>query len=82
MRVLDFDHEDPSSKSGEIGRLATSGMPWERIVAEIEKCSVRCANCHRRRTAAMRGYWRHGVEVRRRADEHERSTARLAALLS
>lgn len=81
MRVLDFDHEDPSSKSGEIGRLATSGMPWERIVAEIEKCSVRCANCHRRRTAAMRGYWRPGVEVRRRADEHERSTARLAALL-
>jgi hypothetical protein len=82
VRVLEFDHEDPSSKAAEIGRLAACSMPWNRIQAEIEKCSVRCANCHRRRTATMRGYWRDGVEVRRRADEFENASARLAALLA
>jgi hypothetical protein len=28
------------------------------LKAEIAKCQVRCANCHRRRTAAQFGWWR------------------------
>jgi hypothetical protein len=31
---------------------------WATILAEIEKCEVVCANCHRRRTAARMGYFR------------------------
>jgi hypothetical protein len=31
--------------------------PWSRVLLEIEKCDVRCANCHRRRTAQQYG-WR------------------------
>src|ERR1700732_4948458 len=46
--VLDFDHRDPATK-----RLAISSMlegySWAQIEAEIAKCDVRCANCHRRR---------------------------------
>jgi hypothetical protein len=48
--VLDFDHRDPSLKRCEVGRLA-SRKPWADVWAEIQKCDVRCANCHRRRTA-------------------------------
>lgn len=48
--VLDFDHRDPATKRGDVARLAAS-KAWPQIVAEIAKCDVRCANCHRRRTA-------------------------------
>ncbi len=48
--VLDFDHRDPSQKRGDIARLAPK-KAWRQILAEIAKCDVRCANCHRRRTA-------------------------------
>ena len=48
--VLDFDHRDAAAK-----RINVSDMlddySWQRIEAEISKCDVRCANCHRRRTA-------------------------------
>jgi hypothetical protein len=33
--------------------------PWRRVLVEIEKCDVRCANCHRKRTAQQFG-WRKG----------------------
>src|SRR5207302_4020803 len=47
--VLQFDHEDRNKKSSNIGDLLRKWIPWARIVAEIEKCSVRCANDHQRR---------------------------------
>ena len=53
--LLDFDHRDPSSKRKEVGRLA-GNKPWHQVQAEIEKCDVRCANCHRRRTAQQFGW--------------------------
>lgn len=48
--VLDFDHRDPSTKRLAVGRLANKKR-WPQVRAEIEKCDVRCASCHRRRTA-------------------------------
>ena len=48
--VLDFDHRDPATKSNEVSRIVYY-RPWRVVLEEIEKCDVRCANCHRRKTA-------------------------------
>jgi hypothetical protein len=45
-RVLVFHHKDPSKKEFEIGIRASGGMSKERILKEIKKCEVLCANCH------------------------------------
>ena len=49
--VLEFDHRDDVEKIAEVGKLVANGYKWETIKEEIDKCDVRCANCHRRRTA-------------------------------
>jgi hypothetical protein len=48
--VLEFDHRDPATKSGDVGFIVAR-KPWKFVLAEIAKCDVRCVNCHRRRTA-------------------------------
>jgi hypothetical protein len=48
-RALDFDHIG-TDKVGDVGRLAHSRIAWPRLLAEIAKCEVVCANCHRIRT--------------------------------
>ena len=52
--VLDFDHL--RDKRNDVTTMLWSGLLWSTIEAEIAKCEVRCANCHRRRTAKQRGY--------------------------
>jgi hypothetical protein len=47
--VMDFDHRDPSQKSRGVSQLTGSG--WTAgLLAEIAKCDLVCANCHRIRT--------------------------------
>lgn len=48
--VLQFDHVR-TVKTYNISTMLHRKMSWERILAEIEKCEVRCANCHTRKTA-------------------------------
>ncbi len=48
--VLEFDHRDRSLKLWDVGRMMNTKR-WPRVLAEIEKCDVRCVNCHRRKTA-------------------------------
>ena len=47
--VLEFDHL--RDKVDNISKMASLKKPWAAILAEIAKCEVVCANCHRRRTA-------------------------------
>lgn len=46
--VLDLDHQDPLEKICDPNKLQTRS--WANLKAELIKCVVRCANCHRRRT--------------------------------
>jgi hypothetical protein len=51
--VLDFHHIDPSTKE----TTKFNNLGWERMMAEVEKCIVLCANCHRREEYSLRrGY--------------------------
>jgi hypothetical protein len=50
--VLEFDHL--GDKLREVTVIAAFGG-WDDLVAEIAKCRVLCANCHRQHTAASAG---------------------------
>lgn len=54
--VLEFDHQ--RDKVGAITVMVNKPCGWDTIKAEIEKCLVRCANCHRRKTAKEQGWYR------------------------
>lgn len=53
--VLEFDHVRGVKLAGVSG-LASGRASLEKIIQEIEKCEVVCANCHRRRTAKRAGW--------------------------
>jgi hypothetical protein len=44
--TLTFHHKNNSEKSFEIGNALGIGVSLKRLLAEIEKCEVLCANCH------------------------------------
>lgn len=47
--VMDMDHRDPALKEGGINAIINRGS-WKKLLEEINKCDVVCANCHRERT--------------------------------
>jgi hypothetical protein len=49
-RVLEFDHVE--GKLADVSYLVQAGASPEVLQAEIDRCEVVCANCHRRRTLA------------------------------
>ena len=49
IRVLEFDHKKDKFK--EISMLVRACHPLNKIKEEIKKCDIRCANCHRKKTA-------------------------------
>jgi predicted RNA-binding Zn-ribbon protein involved in translation (DUF1610 family) len=57
IRVLEFDHIR-GKKSAGIAKMLHEAVSWSIIQAEIDKCEVRCANCHRIRTTERGGFWR------------------------
>ena len=55
--VLDFDHRPRVRKFAAVSVMLRDRYSWKRIKAEIAKCDVRCANCHRRKTAKDQGWF-------------------------
>jgi hypothetical protein len=54
--VLEFDHRERTLKPLAVANMLRNHS-WAEIAREVAKCDVRCANCHRRRTAQQLG-WR------------------------
>ncbi len=50
-RVLEFDHKGERPKFRAVSQLIRSQCSLVKVQEEINKCEVRCANCHRRKTA-------------------------------
>lgn len=45
--MLDFHHIDPKIKTKTVARMTSNSTSNIKIEAEIDKCIVLCANCHR-----------------------------------
>lgn len=52
VEALEFHHEDPDQKEFGLGQRGMT-RAWEKIKAELDKCQLLCANCHREVHAAM-----------------------------
>lgn len=52
--VLEFDHRD--NKLCAVSSLTEAN--FEKLKLEIAKCDVRCANCHRKKTAIQLGWYK------------------------
>jgi hypothetical protein len=50
---MDFDHRPGERKRFAVGR---ADKKWETTLAEIAKCDLVCANCHRLRTHRLRDH--------------------------
>ena len=49
IRCLDFDHR--SDKFKNISKILQESLSLNVLINEIGKCDIRCANCHRKKTA-------------------------------
>lgn len=49
IRALEFDHVR-DKKSHNISEMVPYGYTWKSISKEMQKCEIRCANCHRIKT--------------------------------
>ena len=50
IACLEFHHLDPTKKEELVSKLIAYSGSKKRIMKEVEKCIVLCANCHRKET--------------------------------
>ena len=56
--VLQFDHVR-GKKRDSVANMASRRFSPNTVKAEIKKCEIRCANCHTKKTARERGYYKY-----------------------
>ena len=61
IRVLDFDHIDKTTKLRGISQMIWDNTPLWKLKEEIEKCEVRCSNCHRKRTFEQFNWYKNSL---------------------
>lgn len=52
IKALDFHHKDPNEKHAEVSHTCQVAS-WEKVEAEVRKCTLLCANCHRELHAGL-----------------------------
>ncbi len=57
IRCLDFDHTH-GDKDNNISTMIKGGYSLNRLIEEIDKCDVRCSNCHRKSTSIKGNFWK------------------------
>ncbi len=55
--VLEFDHRD--DKLMAISTIIKKNYPISTVKKELLKCDIRCANCHRKKTAKDFNWYKH-----------------------
>ena len=55
--VLEFDHRDGTVKHRCVSHMVEHSI--KKIQLEIDKCDIRCCNCHMRRTIKQLGYYKY-----------------------
>lgn len=58
VRVLDFDHINPKTKDFSIAKGLSDLYAWDKILVEIDKCRILCANCHRIVTSEQQAWYK------------------------
>lgn len=58
IRVLEFDHVNPSEKAFSISQSVRLGYRWPAVQAEIKKCRILCSNCHKKHTAGQANWYK------------------------
>jgi hypothetical protein len=58
--VLEFDHL--KNKEHNVSNMTSAGYSIKSLLKEISKCEVRCANCHRIKTAERFGYYKNIIK--------------------
>mgnify|MGYP003660275711 FL=1 len=68
-RVLEFDHvkgvkkRQNKRRTEGVGALVRAGYKWDTIQTEINKCKIRCRNCHQIKTHKQFNYFKKIQEV-------------------
>lgn len=56
--VLEFDHKSREDKEDDIAWMLKRRLSFQKVIKEIAKCEIRCANCHRIKTAKENNSWK------------------------
>jgi len=52
--VLEFHHLDPAKKEASWNEMRK--WSWDKILTELDKCAILCANCHREVHVELRAH--------------------------
>jgi hypothetical protein len=61
--ALEFDHVRGEKRFNVGTAVSSSTRSWKTIKLEIDKCDIRCANCHRIRTLNENGCYKANTQL-------------------